>query len=315
MKEEKKEEKFFSSDKAKTLRKARWAFLLSYWFNRPFPAEYHQMAVNLQCCSAYGLEILLHNHILCPEAEQLIVYKFAKTNPKLVLDYLLKKKYKVGDMLLKLVQLRAYSVLQPYFETKQQTHLKPECFLPLAAWTYIIDTCDEDMLKAALEGYADVPPAGIIQMLRDKKYSMFETYCKLKPYNSRQYLYTEEINLLICCDHIPTLETAAATFCSVPCLVALAQKNQKEFLHLFFTKHSLDDDTQLELIKTRNKSLIACYIQHNVLSLPALKLLVQYKFKDLLKLHYQKHGIPEELLAYQANLRSFEIFIGIEKND
>ncbi len=284
MKEKYERKKFFSFDNIKTLLKAKWAFLLSYWFNRPFPVKYHKMAVNLQCCSAYGLKRLLCNHTFSPEARE--------------------------NMLIKLVQQRAFSVLELYFKAKHRTTFN---LLPLSVWMYIIDTNDMDMFKTALLGKAHVPDVVIARILRNRQYDMFEIYCKFKPDDGLEYFDVD--GLLLHCDHIPTLEIAAVNLRSVPSLIALAQKNQMGFLHSFFSKYSLDTGRQRVMIASKNKKLIACYIQHSDLDVLSLKLLVKYKFKDLLKLYYQKYAIPDEVLAYQANLHNFETFIGIEKND
>ena len=104
-----------STEKAKLLKKARRAFILSYWFGRYFPEEYLCMAVNLECCSEHGLKGYLMDHGLTKESELLLGDNCltGKLNIQLLLDYI--KQYGVcDDVLIKAATAEETNVLMEY---------------------------------------------------------------------------------------------------------------------------------------------------------------------------------------------------------
>lgn len=111
-----------STEKAKLLKKAKWAFRLNYWFGRYFPEEYLCMAVNLECCSEHGLKGYLMDHGLTKESELLLGDNCltGKLNIQLLLDYI--KQYGVcDDVLIKAATAEETNVLMEYIEFRKMT--------------------------------------------------------------------------------------------------------------------------------------------------------------------------------------------------
>lgn len=128
-----------STEKAKLLKKARRAFILSYWFGRYFPEEYLCMAVNLECCSEHGLKVYLMNHGLTKESELLLGDNCltGKLNIQLLLDYI--KRYGVcDDVLIKAATAEETNVLMEYIEFRKNDYAHSYTYFTENFWKKFI---------------------------------------------------------------------------------------------------------------------------------------------------------------------------------
>lgn len=150
-----------STEKAKLLKKARRAFILSYWFGRYFPEEYLCMAVNLECCSEHGLKVYLMNHGLTKESELLLGDNCltGKLNIQLLLDYI--KRYGVcDDVLIKAATAEETNVLMEYIEFRKNDYAHSYTYLrktfgrslsPCVTDTYLTGCCAKAATFIALQ--------------------------------------------------------------------------------------------------------------------------------------------------------------------
>ena len=150
------------------------------------------------------------------------------------------------------------------------------------------------------------------QMLSNKQDDMFITYCTYKPKGSEIYLDRIEEQYLAQSDNVALLTAVAGAFRLSPYFLAvLSEKKCVLLLQKYFSLHADDKSLGEDVVNSQNKKLIAAYIKAAPLNVSAQKKLIRLGYKDLLKLHYQKHGISEEALAYLANLEHFKQYAGI----
>lgn len=304
-------QKNLNNEDAKLRRKARLAFLCSYWLGRPLPTEYHCSVVNLECCSLYGLTILLENQNLSDEAEVLLVEKFAESNAKLVLDYLCRWP-RNDKVILKIVQMKQMDILSGYIDNLRRSYRRPGYLLPTSAQLEIVNSGDCAFLKKILYFGVDLNEEARHQMLANKLDDMFITYCTYKPKESSNYLDRIEEQYLAQSDNVALLTAVAGAFRLSPYFLAvLSEKKCVLLLQKYFSLHADDKSLGEDVVNSQNKKLIAAYIKAAPLNVSAQKKLIRLGYKDLLKLHYQKHGISEEALAYLANLEHFKQYAGI----
>ena len=98
---------------------------------------------------------------------------------------------------------------------------------------------------------------------------------------------------------------------STDTLLALVNAGNEEILKRYFEIRGLESWQQQELIRNGNKKAIALYLSNRPLDKDAQMLLAKKEYKDLLKMHYLKYGIHDDVLAYQANLNNFKNYIGV----
>lgn len=69
---------------------------------------------------------------------------------------------------------------------------------------------------------------------------------------------------------------------------------------------------ELMLCQKANKQLLALYISSFKLNLEGQMALIDRDFRDLLKLHFIKHGVNREAMAYYCHRKEFKAYIGIK---
>lgn len=69
---------------------------------------------------------------------------------------------------------------------------------------------------------------------------------------------------------------------------------------------------ELMLCQKANKQLLALYISSFKLNLEGQMALIDRDFRDILKLHFLKHGINGEAMAYYHDLKVFKEYLGVK---
>lgn len=300
-----------SIEKAKLLKKARWAFRLSYWFGKYFPEEYLCMAVNLECCSEYGLKVYLMNHGLTKESELLLGENCltGKLDIQLLLDYI--KKYGIcDDVLIKAATAENTKVLMEYIRFRNNEYAYHCCFTE-NFWKKLIPLRNTSIFEWLLSKGCDLYGSSVEEIIKLNDLEMFRIYCQRKP-DSTQALPCSTEDILFECGNREMLDLAFKTFqFSTGRLFALVNAGNEEILKRYFEIRGLENWQQQELIRSGNKKAIALYLSNRPLDKDAQMLLAKKEYKDLLKMHYLKYGIHDDVLAYQANLNNFKNYIGV----
>lgn len=301
-----------SIEKAKLLKKARRAFRLSYWFGKYFPEEYLCMAVNLECCSEYGLKVYLMNHGLTKESELLLGENCltGKLNIQLLLDYI--KKYGIcDDVLIKAATAENTKVLMEYIEFRKNNYARSCTYFTENFWKKFIPLRNTSIFEWLLRSGCDLYGSSVEEIIKLNDLEMFRIYCQRKP-DSTKALHRSTEDILFECGNSEMLDLAFKTFqFSTGRLLALVIAGNEEILKRFFAFQALNSWQQEELIRNGNKKAIALYLSNRPLDRDAQMLLAKKEYKDLLKMHYLKYGIHDDVLAYQANLNNFKNYIGV----
>lgn len=301
-----------STEKAKLLKKARRAFILSYWFGRYFPEEYLCMAVNLECCSEHGLKVYLMEHGLTKESELLLGDNCltGKLNIQLLLDYI--KRYGVcDDVLIKAATVEDSEVLMKYIEFRKNNYAHSYTYFTENFWEKFIPLRNRGVFDWLLRKGCDLYDASIEEIIKLNDLEMFRIYCQRKASPTKALSQSAE-NLLLESGNKEMLNLALESFqLSTNTLLALVNAGNEEILKRYFEIRGLDNWQQLELIRNGNKKAIALYLSNRPLDKDAQMLLAKKEYKDLLKMHYLKYGIHDDVLAYQANLNNFKNYIGV----
>ena len=275
-----------STEKAKLLKKARRAFILSYWFGRYFPEEYLCMAVNLECCSEHGLKGYLMDHGLTKESELLLGDNCltGKLNIQLLLDYI--KRYGVcDDVLIKAATAEETNVLMEYIEFRKNDYAHSYTYFTENFWKKFIPLRNRYIFDWLLRKGCDLYSTSIEEIIKLNDLEMFRIYCQIRPSSTKGLSCSTEKLLL--------------------------EAGNEEILKRYFEIRGLENWQQQELIRNGNKKAIAMYLSNRPLDKDAQMLLAKKEYKDLLKMHYLKYGIHDDVLAYQANLNNFKNYIGV----
>ena len=301
-----------STEKAKLLKKARRAFILSYWFGRYFPEEYLCMAVNLECCSEHGLKVYLMNHGLTKESELLLGDNCltGKLNIQILIDYI--KRYGVcDDVLIKATTLEDSEVLMKYIEFRKNNYAHSYTYFTENFWKKFIPLRNRGVFAWLLRNGCDLYDSSIKEIIKLNDLEMFRIYCQRKPSSTKEMSHSTE-ELLLENGNNEMLNLAFKSFqFSTRTLLALVNAGNEEILKRYFEIRGLENWQQLELIRNGNKKAIALYLSNRPLDKDAQMLLAKKEYKDLLKMHYLKYGIHDDVLAYQANLNNFKNYIGV----
>lgn len=301
-----------STKKAKLLKKARRAFILSYWFGRYFPEEYLCMAVNLECCSEHGLKGYLMDHGLTKESELLLGDNCltGKLNIQLLLDYI--KQYGVcDDVLIKAATAEETNVLMEYIEFRKNDYAHSYTYFTENFWKKFIPLRNSYIFDWLLRKGCDLYSTSIEEIIKLNDLEMFRIYCQIRPSSTKGLSCSTE-KLLLESGNKEMLNLAFGAFqFSTRTLLALVNADNEEILKRYFEIRGLENWQQQELIRNGNKKAIALYLSNRPLDKDAQMLLAKKEYKDLLKMHYLKYGIHDDVLAYQANLNNFKNYIGV----
>lgn len=179
-----------STEKAKLLKKARRAFILSYWFGRYFPEEYLCMAVNLECCSEHGLKGYLMDHGLTKESELLLGDNCltGKLNIQLLLDYI--KRYGVcDDVLIKAATAEETNVLMEYIEFRKNDYAHSYTYFTENFWKKFIPLRNRYIFDWLLRKGCDLYSTSIEEIIKLNDLEMFRIYCQIRPSSTKGLFY------------------------------------------------------------------------------------------------------------------------------
>lgn len=94
-------------------------------------------------------------------------------------------------------------------------------------------------------------------------------------------------------------------------LSILESDNQEKLLSIIAKK--LQYKQELMLCQKGSKQILYLYVSVFKLNLEGQMALIDRDFRDILKLHFLKHGINREAIAYYHDLIVFKEYLGIKK--
>lgn len=139
------------------------------------------MAVNLECCSEYGLKVYLMNHSLTKESELLLGENCltGKLDIQLLLDYI--KKYGIcDDVLIKAATAENTKVLMEYIRFRNNEYAYHCCFTE-NFWKKFIPLRNTSIFEWLLRSGCDLYGSSVEEIIKLNDLEMFRIYCQRKP--------------------------------------------------------------------------------------------------------------------------------------
>ncbi len=294
------------------LKKAKRAFRLALWLGLELPKEYHCMAVNLECCSMHFLKKYLSRNRVASEAEVLMVKKYLDTNPNLLLSYL--NNHAGGwDMTAEILQKAPREFIVKVI--KQETKYVPmQLQTSPTAQAMLVSRGDSRLFEYVILRRPNICESTITEIIRQQQTDMLRLLFKHenKPrFQHAVFTYSQQ-KLLLQQNNTELLECYAQhRKFDFTVLNELIEQENIPVLDIILKRQRFSDDAQEFLIKFGSKKMIAWYLQQYPVSAKAQIELIKRDYKDLLKLHYLKHGVADEALHYLLCLNNFKAYIGI----
>ncbi len=279
----------------------RWNFLL----HNMISDEFHEAMVRLECCSKYFLRSYIRDYSLSLAAEVLMVEEHAAANPELIAFYV--SRQNASDAMRVKIAESKNLILLKHIARATSGYLNHFCFSK-AAQIAVVRLNDAEYFRKVRELFPECCPEAVSEIIKLQNVEMFDNV----------FLSAIEIN-------VPQQEMLLEQNNAE--MIACFLKHQKNFnanlqhliieqdnallLEKIIEKNRLSEAVEFFLAKKGSKKMIAQYIQRWPLCSAAQIELVKHDYRDLLKLHFLKHGISERALLYQVSLNQFKAYIGL----
>lgn len=296
---------------AQKLKKAKRAVWKAYWLNSELPEEYHCMAVRQECCTMHFLKFYISRKRLCNQAELLLVEKHLASHPDLILSYV-KKHAGNFQMLVEILQNASRDFIVKLIKQEHSCTPPRLSFSPMAQKT-LVNRGDNRLFEYFLLRRSNILSETITEIIKQQKTDMLRLIFKHAKSSSKpptltraqeeMLIETNNLEMIKCYAHYRTFGLSA--------LKKLIERKNIPVLEIIQNQHPLPDDGQKILARYGSKNLIACYLQTHSMNAEAQIELIKRDYKDLLKLHYLKHGIADKAMLYHLSLKSFKAYIGV----
>ena len=90
----------------------------------------------------------------------------------------------------------------------------------------------------------------------------------------------------------------------------LEQHNEEALLILIEKK--LEHQQELLLCQKAKKAILSIYVSSFKLNLEGQMALIDMNYRDILKLHFLRHGVDREAMAYYHDLKVFKEYLGVK---
>lgn len=279
------------------LEEARRAVLLNRWFGVYIPEEYEQLIINQECCSEEFMAKFVLSRRLLYQSEQLLVDKFAQSNPELLTKYIGQFGLCVPAQV-KIVETKNVELIQDMFRllSLREGSLREDVLQAL------VHLKDPKLLVKSLKDVNDISfrYTTFFEIFREGDLEMLEAVMSLRISDRLKYgtsperwLFTDGTPEMInwYCEHWRPYDAN---------IIAL-----------------LNEDINDERVKKENEdidsmSILTLLINRDITFPEAvLFAMVDKGYKDLLKLYYSKHGLSPQILAYYNNLHNFKQDVGL----
>ncbi len=300
-------------DRTPLLKKAKWAIRKSYWFNCPLPAEYHSILINQECCSEYCMRVCLQNCSLTSDNEVLLFDKYGADKPDILIEYI-RIHGAQEALLLKLIETKNIKLLICFVNYKKSRYFHDVYVLSENAQIALVNSNDPDFFWLVLSQKIWLTANAFERLLQNGNYDMFETYCKYcYEKGSEKYFYNKWLDILLEHKNEKAIELVVTRFrLDISSLVKLVEHHLEKFVEIYFRLYKINKDEQCFMVNGRNKKLIALYIKNKPFAKKAQIELVKSGCQDLLRMHYLKYGLDDEVIVFQASLNNVKTFLNVQ---
>lgn len=304
--------KKFVFNRAKLLKKAKWAIYKAHWFNSFLPWEYHVFLVNPNCCSKYYLLSFIQNNQLSPEAELLLYENYGKESPSLLKNYIQHQGIQ-QPLLLKIIKDKELNLFKYYLGFKTNLHYVHETILSNEAQIALINTNDPAFVQKALEYGVRFTYAAFAALLQLGNYDILEMYCKnCLQLNSNSFCDDYWFGILAERNDIKSLSLLSCYFMlSYKALLKLVEAEQDEFLKDYFQRANISESIQCSIAQSENKKLVALYLKAKPFVKKAQIAFIKSNYKDLMKYYYDHYGFDDDVITYWAAFQQFKAFLDV----
>ena len=290
-----------SSDVLSRLKSAISAFR---WNDEAIPREFHLYLFVEKWCKEKILLKYLSKHDLNPEAECLLFDRYYETNPDIVVNYITQW-YPSTEFQLKILKCEKSRFINALFDKLINSRLSEETEIE------IVKTMDIKLLslffsKAGKFSSNKALQTAIEQMSPEvlKIVSAYHHSVSLKPEQELRFLNSGDEFL-----YNLVLKWGGKKISDKAFLMLIENENSVVLDKYLSNQLCIKQDVLL--VKSKNKKLLEKYVNLYPLSKEAQIELVKLDDRDMLRFHYDKHGISRETTAYYAHLRMFKDYIGV----
>lgn len=288
----------------KVLRKqAKLAVWLNILLNIKLASKYHCMIVNLECCSMCFLQTYVKNFPLSPEAEVLLVEKYATSHPELIINYCT---YHSGeeDMHVALIKTQNVHLIEGIFR-RQFSWFN---FAPRAQIT-LIEMNDATYFEKISVLFPKIDNQVISTCIELQNVQIFEKLLCFLEQNKQQFDTQQQKRLLL-------QQNKEMIGCylkhrkfSESLETKIIEQNDLTTFSTLIERHKLSTGAEVTLAKSCNKKMLALYVQNWPLVPEAQIELIKKDYKDILKLHFLRHSISEQALLYLLGLTNLKAYL------
>lgn len=284
------------------------------WFNRvlgtPIPIDLLQYVVNLIGCDKDFLVKFVLKDMLPMNCEVLFLQKFLKEDPELVVDYIRRygcfssHQFLLGES----GNLEVFNALLYHSSYVEKLTINPE------AAVCFVRQLTTDFLRSFIFPQELVSIPQVLDTLLERQdpellknvLSVLKSVSKSLTYDQEKYVITSG-NKEIFITLIKEVPLRSNT------LEDLINEGNIDVLHEYFNQRELPTKSLQDLLVQKgHRKLLAIYVSQHPLCDDALIELVKKDYRDILKLHYLKHGVSERVLMYIVGLDCFKKYINLD---
>lgn len=291
------------------LKRAKRAVWRNFWLHSIIPQEFHEAMVRLECCSKSYLRSYIKNYSLSPDAEALMVERYAKSTPQLIAFYVQNQPIS-AKMEVQIILSKDITLLK-HIARATAGFLNHLCF-SVEAQIALVRLDDPAYFREFYKIFPEWREEIITEIIKQKNVKMFEAL-SISVFAKPVFLSASQQKMLFEQNTPAMIDLYInrwGTFDN-DTLCDIIAKEDYALAAILTEKLKLPNSVEVFLASKGSKKMIAQYLKQWPLCPLAQIELVKREYKDLLKLHFLKHSISEQALLYQLSLNSFKSYIGI----
>lgn len=298
-------------EKDALLKKAKKAVFWGIMFNRSIPPDFHCMMVSLECCSKFWLKHYFRDNFLEYKAEVLMVELYAENAPELIADYIHQHRSCIsGEMQVKIIESKNLNLIK---KISRATGGYLHCFkLHEKAQTALVSLNDTFFFTEVFKLFPCLCDKAVTALIEQQNIEMFEVYLKSMRFKDislsiehQKVLYKEGNSAMIDCFlRYDSFDSKI--------IHSIIEQGNTDLFGKVIQKNKLRNNLELFLAQSGSKKMIAQYINEWPFHPEAQIELAKSNHKDLLKLHYLKHSVSQQVLLYVLGLSYFKEYLDMK---
>jgi len=291
------------------LKRAKRAVRWSFWLHKMIPIEYHEAMVRLECCSKHFLRSYIRDYPLSEAAEILMVEKHAAANPELIAFYV-NNQWPTEAMMIKIAESKNLTLLKHIAQINfGYLHRFHFC---KAAQIALIRLNDAEYFSKVRALFPEFCAEAVSEIIKLQNVEMFNSLFLSVSEDQADFNHTHQEQLLEQgnADMIACFLKYQKNF-NANAERMIIEQNNAPLWDMAIRNKKLSNSVEIFLATKGSKKMIAQYIQQWPMCPEAQIELVKHDYQDLLKLHFQKHGLSERAIVYYASLNKFKAYIGV----